>query len=705
MANSLLTLNILEFIPVVKRVSFSFSNEKKRNEVQVSESCINPLLKRLYWAEDTPKLFVSFDDPKENESQLDGLLMKDSDGSEAEVWPESIAKSYYISRLINHFKTLKLPCYIGFAKEVSVYVPTKCDLPECRGYREFKLRVQFEEKSRRPQLLVASGSVHALYAHPMSAPEMQELATGYVSRYLFRNEVLSAGHLTDEALRNPDELFPFLNNALKKELSIPVIYKGATNRYIHYLKEINEFRDQYLLQTPLTGHLRFASADWQKVQSNRLCDSEELLDELVFGGNNTHNDPYMGVKSHGPHLLPSDKQFRFFFIGHESTKPFAMTVYHYLMGSGRGFVGLQRFVSLPFSTQKELSLFYQDDSNPLPELKAYLNAQTFDPDVRYVAIYLSPVHKQEEDEERRRIYYRVKEELLHFKIVSQAIDVDKAWGESRAVVDQQAKLNENFNFNLPNISIALLAKLGGVPWGLKSKAIDELVIGVGAFRCRAQGKAFLGSAFCFSGTGKFYGFDYFQSDEIPEMVGSMMDAVRRYQKEHAEVSRLVIHFYKNMSHKELAPIEMGLSAMKLNIPVYVVSVNQTLAADYFAFDQNYAALMPLTGTYVALPRGQYLLFNNTTTSYQTAKQSSFPFPLKVSIRYFPSTKGNENAVVQATEPELLRQLILFSRLYYKSVVKQPQPVTILYSEMLAEIAANFERPELPKTGKETLWFL
>lgn len=704
MASRILTLNVLNFTPIERRVTFQFSTEKKEQYVRVSERCVNALLKRLNWPEDTAELYVNFDSCSGG-TPLSGALMKESDGDEKELWPESVAKSYYISLLLAHFRAQQLPCHIGFAKEVIVYLPTASDLPDCKGYREFKLRVQFEEKSSTPQLLVASGTVHSLYSHPMSEPAMQDLAAGRANKYLFRNEIMKEGKIKEEALRHADELFPFLSNSLKRELSIPIIYKKTPNRYLSFLQEINEFKDKYLLQAPLTDHLHYETREWQKMQSNRLCDSEELLDELVFGGGNRHNDPYQGMKLHGPHQLSTDNKIKFFFVGHISTTPFAKSVYSYMMGLEKGFVGLQKFVCIPFSTQKDLSLFYQNEADPLPELKAYLASQQFESDTRYVAIYLSPVHKQEEDEERRRIYYRVKEELLHHEIVSQVLDVEKAWGERKQVIDHQAKLNANFNFNLPNICIALLAKLGGVPWGLKSKELNELVIGVGAFRCRSQEKAFLGSAFCFSGSGKFYGFDYFQNDEIPEMVGSMMDAVRRYREEHQEVKRLVIHFYKNMSQKELAPIERGLSSMKLDVPVYVVTVNQTPAADYFAFDQGHPQLMPFTGTYLSLPRSQYLLFNNTQTSYQTTKCSSYPFPLKVGIRYYPSANGDESTTVQATESELLRQLILFSRLYYKSVVKQPQPVTILYSELLAEIASNFYHPELPKTGKETLWFL
>ena len=58
-----------------------------------------------------------------------------------------------------------------------------------------------------------------------------------------------------------------------------------------------------------------------------------------------------------------------------------------------------------------------------------------------------------------------------------------------------------------------------------------------------------------------------------------------------------------------------------------------------------------------------------------------------------------------TVKELIEQVYQFSRMYWKSVKQQNLPVTIKYSEMVAEMLPNFQGTEIPEFGKDKLWFL
>ena len=63
------------------------------------------------------------------------------------------------------------------------------------------------------------------------------------------------------------------------------------------------------------------------------------------------------------------------------------------------------------------------------------------------------IAKYDSDYEKRRIYYCIKEMLLTYSYHSQVIFKDN--------VSKNA-----FNYFLPNIQIAILAKLEGIPWRL-----------------------------------------------------------------------------------------------------------------------------------------------------------------------------------------------------------------------------------------------
>src|SRR5690606_20642823 len=142
-----------------------------------------------------------------------------------------------------------------------------------------------------------------------------------------------------------------------------------------------------------------------------------------------------------------------------------------------------------------------------------------------------------------------------------------------------------FNYFLPNISIALLAKLGGVPWRLYRPIKRDLVVGVGADRSKDSAKdKFVGCAFCFRNDGKFRGFDAFEKDDTPALAEAIRKAISNYSDESSGFDRLVIHYYKNMSNKEELPIKKMLERLDINLPYVIVTINETESKDYVLFD-------------------------------------------------------------------------------------------------------------------------
>jgi len=136
------------------------------------------------------------------------------------------------------------------------------------------------------------------------------------------------------------------------------------------------------------------------------------------------------------------------------------------------------------------------------------------------------------------------------------------------------------------------------------------------------------------------------------------------------------------------------------------TVNAYMKGALPGFVDSQTQLMPYSFTYFPINKNQYLLYNNglQKDTIFDAKEG-YPFPMKLSVQYFAP---NSTLSIQAEEgiiPGLFEQICRFSQLYWKSVSRQSLPVTLRYPEMLAQIDPHFARPELPRTGKETLWFL
>ena len=357
---------------------------------------------------------------------------------------------------------------------------------------------------------------------------------------------------------------------------------------------------------------------------------------------------------------------------------------------------------------------FKDRNNPIPEIRARLHQddyQNISSDVFYVGIYISPIHKYSNEKEARECYYQIKELFLKQGIVTQCVEFDKM---KNMIEKDSGKTYKNFTYTLQNMAVAICAKAGGSPWLLNTTSKKELVIGIGAFK--SDHEQYIGAAFSFENTGVFNKYNYFQKNEVDELVGAIRKSILDFSRIHERPDKIVIHYYKLISKRnESQKIERMLSDLQLDVPVYVVTINKTESEDIVVFDRmstyqdkykgDVQSMMPYSGKWVNLGHTQnghrYLLCNNTRYEGSNFnKMDGFPFPIKLTITC-PNRNNNIDAV---TINQLIEQVYQFSRIYWKSVKQQGLPVTIKYPEMIAEIMPHFtDKAIYPE--QNCLWFL
>jgi hypothetical protein len=54
------------------------------------------------------------------------------------------------------------------------------------------------------------------------------------------------------------------------------------------------------------------------------------------------------------------------------------------------------------------------------------------------------------------------------------------------------------------------------------------------------------------------------------LAGAIREAVEAYKNQHQATDRLIIHFYKRMSNREMATIIRQLKSIDKNIPIIIV---------------------------------------------------------------------------------------------------------------------------------------
>ena len=57
--------------------------------------------------------------------------------------------------------------------------------------------------------------------------------------------------------------------------------------------------------------------------------------------------------------------------------------------------------------------------NPIEEIGKQLNSLNFDPNIKYLGIYISRIKKDEPDSEKIKIYHKLKKMLLEKDVTSQ----------------------------------------------------------------------------------------------------------------------------------------------------------------------------------------------------------------------------------------------------------------------------------------------
>lgn len=483
------------------------------------------------------------------------------------------------------------------------------------------------------------------------------------------------------------------NRDLLSKLKIETPINKTENRYHKYKTAIDFFVNSFIDNNNFKEIIPIHCKDYLKVDENLILQVNNNCNQLVFKDGVVGKIPKHDFPKYGALETTPYKNIQVFFIYHTSHAEVCKKLHKHLSkGINEYYKGLYEFASIPYHPNMDLSIKFENEDNPLEEIISKLNERSFNLENTYVAFYLSPISKHDEDKTKRKTYYRIKEELLKRRIVSQVVDFDKL----------KDKIDK-YQFELNNISLALLAKLKGKPWQLSTSSNRELIIGVGAFKNVDENVNYVASAFSFSNNGTFNRFDYFSNTNTSLLAGSICAAIDDYAKLENNPTKVVIHFYKEMSERELKPIIDKMNKVKLSCPLYIVNINKTDSKDIMAFDTNWHNLMPKSGTFIKIGWNQFLLFNNTRYENDTYFKNTdgFHFPIKLAI----SSPNNEENLDYTEIKKLIEQVYQFSRLYWKSLRQQNIPITIKYPEMVAEIAPHFKSGDIPQFGKEILWFL
>ena len=766
--NEKLFLNTLtfEYPKEAVKLYFSAKDDAERKSTRLKSPVLIPkevkqsqIFSNLFAGNGTPTIYTSFSSPTE------GFEVIALDFNEPEN--EYFVKRYYNRLLEKYFRYYYdvVVTKSGITDDIQVWLLANGDKKhinhdnkqyELIEMDRFTIRVKYDHYNNCPYLLVANDRpalmlnvpVARLLAEGANDPftSKSSITPSMINKVMTR-EVRKGSDGTEYVVRRidrydylqshnkycpPETTRPIMSGELKRFFGLDKHEETRTfeSKYIKYLEKIEKFRKKFLNTKDIERIFPNLAYEFTKVNPLQVGETSSSKRMLIFGKDSNGNDvrnvrQQYGVNS-GPRIKCPYTDIQLIAIYHTSDKKYASHLLgyfrngNYCSGNNDERKKLEMYIGTNVSyADKLLHIEFKDMLNPTREIEEALYGKEYrnlNPKIKYVGIYVSPIHKYASSKESKECYYKIKEMFLKHNIPTQCIDSNRMRGQLERDVKKNRK---DFIYTLQNMGIAICAKLGGSPWLLDEIEKKELIIGIGAFR--SDNQQYIGAAFSFDNTGVFNDYSYFQKSELDELVGAIKMAIIRYSAVNSQPERIIIHYYKKISRKrEFKKVEDMLKSLNLNVPVFIVTINKTESEDIVLFDEestytsyNYQtrqnevvkSLMPYSGKWVNLGPSKeghrYLLCNNTRYENERfSNMDGFPFPIKLTIACPNRNDKIETPVVQ----QLIDQVYQFSRIYWKSVKQQGLPVTIKYPEMIAEIMPHFNDKTV-YTDNNCLWFL
>jgi hypothetical protein len=258
---------------------------------------------------------------------------------------------------------------------------------------------------------------------------------------------------------------------------------------------------------------------------------------------------------------------------------------------------------------------------------------------------------------------------------------------------------------LQDISLALYAKMNGIPWTVDHDLTiyDEIVIGLGMAELSGsryeKRQRFVGITTVFRGDGNYLLSNLSREcsyDEYPaELRASALQVLKEVKDRNGwragDTVRIVVHSFKPLRKMELAEI-MAECVAELAGEQNVEFAFLTVGSDHpFAVSDlaqegqqlrsgaRKGVYAPERGMIVQIGRYSRLL---ATSGPTLIKRPGAPLPRPLHVRLHPLSTFRDLAY-------LTEQVLKFTSLSWKSTLPARKPVTIYYSELIAGLLARF----------------
>lgn len=259
---------------------------------------------------------------------------------------------------------------------------------------------------------------------------------------------------------------------------------------------------------------------------------------------------------------------------------------------------------------------------------------------------------------------------------------------------------------LQNIAVAVYAKMSGTPWTVDHDLTinDELVIGIGTcelLKSRfARRQRFIGVTTVFRGDGNYLLGNVSKEcsfEEYPDVLKNSTIEVLREIKErngwrNGDTVRIVFHAYKPLRRFEMARIiadcvrlvgkeqniEFAFLTVSMDHPFRALDKLQKGIEPRYGSGKRKGVYVPERGTIIQVGQYTRLLCINGPN---LLKRPGSPIPTPLLVHLLPESTFKDITY-------LSEQVLKFTALSWRSLLPAQKPVTIYYSELIANLLAR-----------------
>ncbi|HLW07384.1 MAG TPA: hypothetical protein VKY45_07455, partial [Marinilabiliaceae bacterium] len=406
MAN--LCFNILTFDHPKEELRLYFTNKEDSNLTRMYHTLVPDEVIEKFGQQE--HYYTSFEEEKEGffpvtksvnptyEKKLDKYGEEYSSKVHNTAFSISILKRYYNAKIHKYFTDKGLMVKPNFIHDTEIWLPSKKydKTGQFNLFDRYSLKVQFKTVTKQLELLVTFEGISKVYKQ--SVEVLQESVSPKAFNWvIFDNGLYKFDELPNAGKRAYHQVFPVWNFKTRDALGETTEAPDKSNKYKKFKDAIDFFYREYLNTEEFKNLIPINSNGFIPVEEIKMGRVKSNSNQLLFGEGNTDIVPMNGMKNHGPFDFSDTSNIHFFFIFHKDDVEVAKKMDRFFRGQERGFGGLSKFIHTPYHTEKGFSIMFEDRENPWSEIYNKVTEKHFEPDIQYIAIYISPFSKNSPD--------------------------------------------------------------------------------------------------------------------------------------------------------------------------------------------------------------------------------------------------------------------------------------------------------------------